>query len=32
MTGSTDQADARPLPLTADGVSVAWLSAALRTC
>ena len=31
MTGSADQADAHPLPLTADGVTAAWLSAALRT-
>ena len=31
MTGLADQADACPLPLTADGVTVAWLSAALRT-
>jgi NodT family efflux transporter outer membrane factor (OMF) lipoprotein len=31
VSGSADQADARPLPLTADGVTAAWLSAALRT-
>ena len=34
MTGSTDTAGtgaAYPLPLTADGVTAAWLSAALRT-
>jgi Phosphotransferase enzyme family len=31
MTGSADPADAYPLPLTADGVTAAWLSAALRT-
>jgi len=31
VTGSADQAGACPLPLTADGVTAAWLSAALRT-
>jgi hypothetical protein len=31
MTGSGDAAHASPLPLTAEGVTAAWLSAALRT-
>jgi hypothetical protein len=31
MTGSGDAANACPLPLTAQGVTAAWLSAALRT-
>ena len=31
MTGSGDAAGASPLPLTAEGVTAAWLSAALRT-
>jgi hypothetical protein len=31
MTGSGDAAHASPLPLTAEGVTAAWLRAALRT-
>ena len=31
MTGSGDSATAYPLPLTAEGVTAAWLSAALGT-
>ena len=31
MNGSANRADAYPLPLTADGVTAAWLTAALRT-
>jgi len=31
VTGSADPADACPLPLTPDGVTAEWLSAALRT-
>jgi hypothetical protein len=31
MTGSRDSAGAYPLPLTAEGVTAAWLSAGLRT-
>ena len=31
MTGSGDSASAYPLPLTAEGVTAAWLSAGLRT-
>ena len=30
MTGSGDSANAYPLPLTAEGVTAAWLSAGLR--
>ena len=31
MTGSDDSASVYPLPLTAEGVTAAWLSAGLRT-
>lgn len=31
MTGSGDSASAYPLPLTAEDVTAAWLSAGLRT-